>query len=157
VDSRPIYVTKVDLMRLRALLRRQTVARLRAQDHLRKLSAEIERAIVVEPGTMPPDVIMMGCRVHVRDAETGVRSQYTLVLPAEANMTARRISVLTPLGTALLGARQGDEIVWEIAGASRRLRVELITPDPDRGAAVLLPIQPPAGPRQRGSTTDPAP
>ena len=149
MDDRPIYVTKLDTVRLRALLRRQTDASLRDQDHLRELRAEIERAIVVDPDVMPSDVITMGSRVYVRDLVTGERSEYTLVFPAEANVAARRLSVLAPLGTALLGCRQGDEVVWEMPGGVRRLRVELVTPDSDASAAaVLLPIQPSALPRQ---------
>ena len=149
MNDRPIYVTRLDAMRLRALLRRQTDASLRDQDHLRELLAEIERAIVVEPDAMPPDVIAMGSRVLVRDVVTGARSQYTLVFPAEANVAARRLSVLAPLGTALLGYRQGDEVVWEMPGGVRRLRVELVTPDGDASAAaVLLPIQPSKMPLQ---------
>jgi regulator of nucleoside diphosphate kinase len=97
---------------------------------------------------MPPDVIMMGSRVCLRDVVTGNRSEYRLVLPADASMAARRLSVLAPLGTALLGRRMGDEVVWRTAGAEQRLRVELIAPDPDSAAAVLLPIQPTTLPRQ---------
>jgi regulator of nucleoside diphosphate kinase len=135
-------------MKLRALLRRQTDAQLREQNRLRELLAGIERAVVVEPHAMPPDVIMMGSRVCLRDVVTGDRSEYRLVLPADASMAARRLSVLAPLGTALLGRRMGDEVVWRTAGAEQRLRVELIAPDPDSAAAVLLPIQPTTLPRQ---------
>jgi regulator of nucleoside diphosphate kinase len=135
-------------MKLRALLRRQTDAQLREQNRLRELRAGIERAVVVEPHAMPPDVIMMGSRVCLRDVVTGDRSEYRLVLPADASMAARRLSVLAPLGTALLGRRMGDEVVWRTAGAEQRLRVELIAPDPDSAAAVLLPIQPTTLPRQ---------
>jgi regulator of nucleoside diphosphate kinase len=149
MNDRPIYVTRLDIMRLRALLRRQTDASLRDQDHLRELLAEIERAIVVEPDVMPPDVISMGSRVYVRDLVTGARSEYTLVFPAKADLAARRLSVLAPLGTALLGSRQGDEVTWEMPGGVRRLRVELVTPGSDaRAAAVLLPNQPSAFPRE---------
>jgi regulator of nucleoside diphosphate kinase len=148
MNSRPIYVTRLDRMNLRALLRRQTDARLSGQNHLRELLAGIERAIVVEPDAMPPDVIMMGSRVCLRDVVTGDRSAYTLVLPADASTAARRLSVLAPLGKALLGCRLGDEVVWKMPGAVQRLRVELITPDPDGAAAVLLPIQPTTLPRQ---------
>ena len=142
MNDRPIYATELDAMKLRALLRRQTDASLRDQDHLRELQAEIERAIVVDPDVMPSDVITMGSRVYVRDRVTGERSEYTLVFPAQANVAARRLSVLAPLGTALLGCRQGDEVVWEMPGGVRRLRLELVTPHWESAAAVLLPIQP---------------
>ena len=148
MNSRPIYVTRLDRMKLRALLRHQTDGRLREQNPVRKLLPEIERAIVVEPAAMPADVIMMGSRICLRDLRTGERSEYTLVLPADAGVAARRLSVLTPLGTALLGCRQGDRVVLKMSGAVRRLRVELVTPGPDGAAAVLLPIEPSAVPRQ---------
>jgi regulator of nucleoside diphosphate kinase len=148
MNDRPIYATELDAMRLRALLRRQTDASLRDQDHLRELRAEIERAIVVKPDAMPSDVITMGSRVWVRDLVTGARSEYTLVFPAEANVAARRLSVLAPLGTALFGYRQGDEVVWEMPGGVRRLRVEMVTPDWESAAAALLPIQPSEMPLQ---------
>jgi regulator of nucleoside diphosphate kinase len=147
MNDRPIYVTKLDSVRLRALLRRQTDASLRDQDHLRELRAEIERAIVVDPDVIPSDVITMGSRAYVRDLVTGARSEYTLVFPADANVAARRLSVLAPLGTALLGCRQGDEVVWEMPGGVRRLRVEWVRPDSD-AAEVLLPIQPSKMPLQ---------
>lgn len=142
MDDRPIYVTMLDALKLRALLRRRTSASLRDQDHMRKLQAEIERAIVVEPDAMPPDVITMGSGVRVRDLVTGASSKYTLVFPAEANVAARRLSVLAPVGTALLGYRQGDEIVWDMPSGVRRLRIELVMPDSDASsAASLLPVQ----------------
>ena len=148
MNSRPIYVTRLDRMKLRALLRHQTDAPLREQNPVRKLLAEIERAIVVEPAAMPPDVIMMGSRICLRDVVTGERSEYTLALPADASVAARRLSVLTPLGTMLLGCRQRDRVVLKMQGTVRRLRVELVTPDPDGAASVLLPIQPSAVPLQ---------
>jgi regulator of nucleoside diphosphate kinase len=148
MNDRPIYVTELDAMRLRALLRRRTDASLRDQDHLRELMAEVERAIVVEPDAMPASVISMGSRVWVRDLATGTRSQYTLVFPEEADVAARRISVLAPLGTALLGYRQGDEVVWEMPGGVRRLRVELVRRDLESAAAVLLAARPSEKPRQ---------
>jgi regulator of nucleoside diphosphate kinase len=157
MNDRPIYVTRLDAMRLRALLRRQTDAPLRDQDHLRELLAEIERAIVVEPDALPPDVITMGSHVWLRDLVTGTRSEYTLVFPAEVNVAARRLSVLAPLGTALLGYRQGDEVVWDMPGGVRRLRVELVTLDWESAAAVLLPIQPAKMPLQLELVLDASP
>ena len=142
MNDRPIYATELDAMKLRALLRRQTDASLRDQDHLRKLRAEIERAIVVKPDAMPSHAITMGSRVWVRDLVTGARGEYTLVFPEEADVAARRLSVLAPLGTALFGYQQGDEVVWEMPGGERRFRVEMVTPDWERAAAALLPMHP---------------
>ena len=68
----------------------------------------------------------MRSRVRVRDLETGKMSVYTIVTPMDADVAARRISVLAPMGTALLGYRAGDTVEWRMPGGRRRLLVEEI-------------------------------
>ena len=60
------------------------------------------------------------------DLSSGERREYTLTYPAEADVAAGRISVLAPLGTALLGYREGDEFEWQMPGGLRRLRIEKV-------------------------------
>ncbi len=139
----PILVSESDADRLRALLGARDDSA-HDQAHLHELEAELERAIVRLADEVPPDVITMQARVRVRDLATGNEEDYTLVLPAEANIAARRISVLAPLGTALLGYREGDEVEWRMPGGLRRLRILKVTrelsdpaaaaPDEPRGA-----------------------
>jgi regulator of nucleoside diphosphate kinase len=92
--------------------------------HLRELRAELERAIIVGPREIPPGVITMNSVVTVFDATAGSRREITLVYPHEADPATSRISVLAPLGTALLGYREGDEVDWLMPGGMRRLRIE---------------------------------
>jgi regulator of nucleoside diphosphate kinase len=92
--------------------------------HLRELRDELERAIVVEPRSVPPGVITMNSAVTVLDATAGSRLEITVVYPHEADAALGRISVLAPLGTALLGYREGDEVEWLMPGGLRRLRIE---------------------------------
>jgi regulator of nucleoside diphosphate kinase len=125
VRDRPIVIPKSDAVRLRELL----AARARAehdQDHLHELAAELERALIAEPGEAPEDVITMHARVQVLDLVSGERSDVELVFPFEADLSAGRISVLAPLGTALLGYREGDEVEWLMPGGLRRLRIERV-------------------------------
>ncbi|MGE0582737.1 MAG: nucleoside diphosphate kinase regulator [Steroidobacteraceae bacterium] len=118
----PILVSESDADRLRALLGARDDSA-HDQAHLDELRAELERAIVRLADEVPADVITMQARVRVRDLATGREDEYTLVLPAEADVAARRISVLAPLGTALLGYREGDEVEWRMPGGMRRLRI----------------------------------
>ena len=129
--TRRIRVTRDDLERLeRVVAARRGVAR-RDEAHLDALEEELERAEVVEPTDMPADVVTMRSRVRVRDLGSGQETVYTLVFPREADVKAGRLSVLAPIGTALLGYRQGDEIEWPVPGGSRRLKVMKVLFQPE--------------------------
>ena len=131
-----IVVTRSDLKRLRAILgsRGESV---RDREHLLDLSDELERAQVIRDDEMPSDVVTLQSQVRVRDRETGMASNYTLVSPAQADVSSGHVSVLAPLGTALLGYREGDEVEWQMPGGVRRLWIERVRqPQPlaaDRG------------------------
>jgi regulator of nucleoside diphosphate kinase len=124
--ERPIVVTELDARRLRGLLARQSEVSSRDQAHLEELKSELERARVVAFEETAPDVVTMRSQVSVRDLETDEQCDYTLVFPLEADVSAKRISVLAPLGTALLGFSEGDTVEWEMPGGMRRLRIERV-------------------------------
>jgi regulator of nucleoside diphosphate kinase len=123
--NHPIFVSESDAGRLGDLLAARARA-VRDQDHLHELCVELERAIVLDPGRVPGDVITMQARVQILDLTSGERRELTLVFPWQADISARRISVLAPLGTALLGHREGDEVEWAMPGGLRRLRIEKV-------------------------------
>ena len=124
--ERPIIVSERDARQLRALLRYRSEASFRDQAHLSELKTELERAIVLRAEEMHGDVITMQSHVHVRDLANGERSNYELVFPFEADVAGRKISILAPLGTALLGYREGDEVEWLMPGGMRQLRIERV-------------------------------
>src|SRR5688572_22342437 len=108
---------------------------MRDEQHLRELEAELERAVVVHATELIPDVITMHTRAQVLDVEAGERGEYVVVFPSEADVWAGRISVLAPLGTALLGYREGDEVQWMMPGRLRRLRIERVSQPVDEAPA----------------------
>ena len=71
---------------------------------------EIDRAQIVDDAALPSDVVRMGSRIRYRTGRDERR--VTLVWPAEADIAARRVSVLTPVGTALIGLRAGQSITF---------------------------------------------
>jgi regulator of nucleoside diphosphate kinase len=81
---------------------------------------------VVSEDEMPSDVVTLQSQVRVRDRETGMVSNYTLVAPAQADVSSGYVSVVAPLGTALLGYREGDEVEWQMPGGVRRLWIERV-------------------------------
>jgi regulator of nucleoside diphosphate kinase len=143
VREHPIVVTEFDARRLRGLLDARSEASFRDQEHLHELSEELERALVMSTTDVPPDIITMHARARVLDLTSGHYREYELVYPADADISMHRISVLAPLGTALLGYREGDEVEWEMPGGLRRLRIGSVT-QPSAEAAVITSAASPA-------------
>ena len=91
-------------------------ASFRDRGHLTQLQSELERALVLAADEVPAGVVTIDSLVRVVDLDSGKRSVLTLVLPHEAEVAERRISVLAPIGTALLGFRAGDDVEWVMPG-----------------------------------------
>ncbi|MGE0009054.1 MAG: nucleoside diphosphate kinase regulator [Parvibaculaceae bacterium] len=76
-----------------------------------ELSGELERAVVVADDAIAGDVVRMGSRVRFTD-ERGLERTMTLVFPDDADIAEGRLSILTPVGTALIGLSVGQSILW---------------------------------------------
>jgi regulator of nucleoside diphosphate kinase len=135
MSGRRILVTENDMDRLKDLVHASRRSARRDQNHLAELDRELDRAEVVAAAEVPADVVTMQSVVRVRDLDTGARVDYRLVFPADADIERRRISVLAPIGTALIGYRAGDRIEWATPGGTRRLEVEAVLYQPEMAAA----------------------
>jgi regulator of nucleoside diphosphate kinase len=119
-----LFLVEAEAARLRDLVLQLRHTGGRAlQPNLDRLQAELDRAETRPADAVPPDVVTMGSSVVVTDLDTGDEQQFTLVWPEEADSDARRISVLAPIGTALLGFRRGDEVEWPVPAGVRRFRL----------------------------------
>ena len=149
VQRGAIYLTTPDRQRLLALVEGYRVQGREDRSTLERLEEEIDRAVVVEAHEIPPDVVTLDSRVALFDLDTGEQLVFTLVLPSRSNVDAGRISVLAPLGMAVLGYRAGDDIEWEVPAGRRRLRVQSVTYQPE--AAEREPRVPAGRPRLAAS------
>ena len=131
MEERTIYITEFDMKRLRELIAEAKRLDRRGNDYLESLEAELSRGKVVAPTDVPPDVVTMNSRVHLVDLDTEEEMVYTLVFPHEADITQSKISVLAPIGTAILGYRVGDTLTWQVPDGIRRLRVKQILYQPE--------------------------
>jgi regulator of nucleoside diphosphate kinase len=129
--ERMIYVTEFDLKRLSNLLTGAQSWNKKDQDYLTKLEEELERAQVVSPQAIPGDVVTMNSQARVRDLDSNAEMVFPLVFPAEADYERGRLSVLAPIGTALLGFRAGETVEWEVPGGVRRLKIEQVLYQPE--------------------------
>jgi regulator of nucleoside diphosphate kinase len=102
-----------------------------AREDLEDLASEIERSAEVRPQEMPPDVVTMNSTVRVTDVEANTKHEYTIVFPLAADYQKGKISILAPLGTALLGYRVGDTVNWHMPGRDRQLRIDQILYQPE--------------------------
>jgi regulator of nucleoside diphosphate kinase len=106
------------------------------EKHLQELEAELNKAEVVEPQDIPANVITMNSEVYLRDLDTDEEISYRLVLPYQADASQGKISVLAPIGTALLGYGVGDVIEWNVPAGAVKLKVEKIYQPEANGKAV---------------------
>jgi len=130
----PIVVTRPDRERLDRLVATVRAGRRWEAVHLLALAEELDGAEVVEPEHVPPDVVTMHSRVRVLDLVNGGRATYELCYPTEASLEAGRLSVLAPIGTALLGYREGDVIEWPVPSGVRVLKIEKLEHQPEATA-----------------------
>ncbi len=131
MEARTIYITHYDLDRLRALILEARRTDRRRNPSLDSLSAELARAKVVAPAEVPADVITMNSRVELVDLDSHEGMVYTLVFPQDADMNQSRISVLAPIGTAMLGYRVGDRFTWQVPAGVRHIQVKQILFQPE--------------------------
>jgi regulator of nucleoside diphosphate kinase len=117
-----IFITERDYDKLRRLIAGRWGSGADAA-HLNELEGELERAEVLDDKqTVPPDVITMNSEVRLMDVDSGEIKVYKLVFPSQAR-TENTLSVLAPIGTAILGYRVGDVIEWRVPKGVRRLKV----------------------------------
>ena len=131
VEERTIYITEYDLKRLRELIMEAKRIDRRGNEYLDSLEAELSRGKVVASTEVPQDVVTMNSRVHLVDLDTQEEMVYTLVFPQDAEISQSKISVLAPIGTAMLGYRVGDTFTWQVPDGVRRLQVKKVLYQPE--------------------------
>ena len=123
-----ITLSADDYRGLSALVQAQA-ANLRMAELAERLAEELGRAQVLEHGHSAQQIVGMNCEVKFRDENTGAVQTMVLVYPREADVGKGRLSVLTPVGTALIGQRAGDTTSWKSpAGEVRRLTILSVRP-----------------------------
>ena len=124
----PLLMSRLDVERIEALLEQPLAQGIDTT----ALEAELERAEVVEPAQMPADVITMNSTARFLDETSGEEHEMTLVYPRDADGSPHKVSILAPVGSALLGLRVGGSIEWPVPGGRTiRLRVLSIRYQPE--------------------------
>lgn len=132
----PITISSLDAARLEKLL---AALGGRQIPNIDDLEFELDRASIVAPEEMPPDVVTMNSKVIFRMESSNTEFALTLVYPGEVADGEGEISVLAPVGSALLGLREGDEISWpKPGGGLLKVRILKVIYQPERAGDFLL-------------------
>ena len=131
MTNRKIYITKQDRQRLTLMLDEALAGKHRDAASLKDLARELSTAETVEPKSVPADVVTMNSRVVVKDLETGEAAEYLLVFPEQADIAQGRLSVVSPIGTAILGYAKGDTLTWQTPGGPRQIQIAAILYQPE--------------------------
>ncbi len=129
--SRQIFITEKDKIKLQKLINEAKEFHPGNEVYLSNLERELDRAQLVASEKIPHNVITMHSKVLLRDIDSGEEMTYTLVYPNEANLMEDKISVLAPVGTAIIGLREKEAINWKIPSGMVRLEVKKILYQPE--------------------------
>jgi len=129
-QERPqLTVSSLDLRRLEQILDSLSVE---ARATHASLIEELERAQIVEPGEVPPTAVTMNSTVRFRTEPDGKEFERTLVYPGNADGSVEKVSVLAPIGSAMLGLAVGDSIDWPAPrGGTMTVRIMEILYQPE--------------------------
>lgn len=128
-DMNPISLTDKDYLQLNRLVQEQHQAS--RPYEVDALGKELKRACIISSREIPPDVITMNSIVQIRESPSTAALKMSIVYPHEANLQKQKVSVLAPLGTAIIGCRVGDEVRWKLMNETHCYKVEKIIYQPE--------------------------
>jgi regulator of nucleoside diphosphate kinase len=129
--DKKIYITDSDMKRLLKLVKTAREFNQEDEKYLRDLESELGKASIVKSEDIPNNVITMNAKVLLKDLDSKEELTYQLVFPEDSNPGQDKISVLSPIGTALLGYNEGDNVEWAVPAGTARLKVKKILYQPE--------------------------
>ncbi len=130
--KRDIYLTEFDKKRLKQLIYEEGHSNHKGSRYVKDLETEINRATVVKPEDIPDTVITMNSTVKMTNIDTKEEMKYTLVFPRDADIDKQKISIKSPVGTAILGYSIGDIVEWPIPSGICHIKIEDIIYQPEK-------------------------
>lgn len=121
--SIPVILLKNDFDILNEYVKNLQGMQVNEKDNFRKLSEEIKKAQIVDEKDFPTDIVRLNSQVIIKDLQTKRDMTITVVLPQMADIKQRKVSVLAPIGTALIGFRKGQKISWEVPSGKKDFKI----------------------------------
>lgn len=130
--NKQIYITDFDMKRFKWLSSNSHKFDDMYKKHIYDLGKELKNAVIVEPKNIPSDVVTMNSKFRIKDLETNEETVYTLVFPFDADLESNKLSILAPIGVAVIGYKLGDIIELNVPAGKRRIKIEEILYQPER-------------------------
>ena len=122
-----VILTKTDYEILNSYVKNLHGMRVNEKDNFNKLSGELKKAEIVEDGSLPADIVRLGSTVVVEDLMTNREMTVTIVLPGEADIKQKKVSVLAPIGTALIGFKKNQVVNWNVPSGKKDFKIVDVT------------------------------
>ena len=119
----PVILLKNDFEILNGYVKNLQGMQVNEKENFRKLYAEIKKAQVVEVENFPEDVVRLDSIVVIKDLQTKRDMTITIVLPQKADIKQKKVSVLAPIGTALIGFRKGQQVSWDVPSGTKEFKI----------------------------------
>jgi regulator of nucleoside diphosphate kinase len=117
-ELNPVVITREDY----DLLKRLT-DRMPGKEADMSLGHELGRAIIVNKDALPPFTVRLNSKVTVVSLDTQRVMEFQIVMPEQADIDQQKVSILSPMGTALIGFRKGEEVLWKVPAGLKRFRI----------------------------------
>lgn len=120
MKTNPVVLCESDFKKLQDFVGAQSS---QAKADEMSLAHELGRAIVVKDDSIPQHTVRLNSIVEIESVDTSKKTKCTIVMPAEADIAKKKISVIAPLGTALIGFRKGEEVEWAMPAGLKKFRI----------------------------------
>ena len=121
-----LVLLKDDYQVLMAYLRGGITVPTYDRKNMFELEEELKKGVILEKEEFPKDAVRLNSIVKIRDKASGRMHEFVLVLPEKANLGEGKISIMAPIGTALIGYRQGNQVSWKVPGGKKVFTIEKV-------------------------------
>jgi len=125
-SKRSICITASDMERLQGLIDFARPTKKNDLENFERLEEKLYLGTIVDPEDISSNVVRMHSTVHLRETDSDIEVVFTLVFPSDADLSAQKISVLAPIGSAVMGQQAEDIIHFKISDRVKRFKIEKV-------------------------------
>ncbi|MEO8822416.1 MAG: GreA/GreB family elongation factor [Ginsengibacter sp.] len=122
--STPVILTRTDYEILNSYVKNLQGMQVNERENFSKLYGELKKAQIVEDDSLPTDIVRLGSTVVIKDLMTNRDMTVTIVLPQQADIKQKKVSVLAPIGTALIGFKKGQTVNWNVPSGKKDFKIK---------------------------------